>query len=50
MGTVAERTWWCPMEGQLTHAGSTIKQILSSVGGLLDREGVLHMLHQNRHH
>ena len=48
MGAVVGRTWWRPPEGELTHAGSATKQLLSSVGGLVG--GVLRMLDQNRRH
>nr|AXL95718.1 conotoxin precursor superfamily W [Conus ermineus] len=41
MGVVIGWTWWRPPEGELTHTGSVTKQLLSSVGGILD--DVMHM-------
>nr|AXL95672.1 conotoxin precursor superfamily W [Conus ermineus] len=40
MGAVVGQRWWHPVEGKLTHTSSATKQLLSSVGGLVD--GVLH--------
>nr|AXL95385.1 conotoxin precursor superfamily W [Conus ermineus] len=48
MGTVIQRTSWRSREGELTHASSATKQLLSSVADLVG--GVLRMLDQNRHH
>nr|AXL95690.1 conotoxin superfamily W [Conus ermineus] len=48
MGAVVGWTWWRPPEEELSHDGSTTKQLFSSVGSLVG--GVPRMLDQNRRH